>query len=144
MDSALKGLMLAAGVILTCMVIGVGFYVAREAKATAVASGNQLSEYQKDIKESSLTKYDGMEVSGSDVINFAKKNLSSYDRTEVAPVYIQIQTASHDETYESNRHLKDLRDFSNARYVNPVNLFLCTIIRDENDVIIGVKFEPAG
>ncbi len=141
MDSALKGLMLAAGVILTCIVIGVGFFVAREAKTTAVASSNQLSDYQKEISESSLTKYDGMEVSGSDVINFAKKNLTPYDSSETAPVYIKIKTLTYEETYKTNQYMKSLRDFANKRYVNPVNLFLSTIIRDENDVIVGVQFE---
>jgi hypothetical protein len=132
--------MLAAGVILTCMVIGVGFYIAREAQSTAQASSNQLSEYKKDIEESGYIKYDGMSVSGSDVVNFAKKNLSSYDSDNVAPVYVSIKTSLHDETYETNNYLKSLRDFTNQRYVNPVNMFEGTVIRDENEVIVGVIF----
>ncbi len=141
MDSALKGLMLAAGVILTCIVIGVGFFVAREAKSTAIASSNQLSDYQKEISESALTKYDGMEITGSDVINFTKKNLTPYDSSETAPVYIKIKTSTSENVYETNEYIKSLRDFSSKRYVNPVNLFLSTVIRDDNDVIIGVQFE---
>lgn len=141
MDNALKGLMLAAGVILTCMVIGVGFYIAREAHTTALASSNKLSEYKKDIEESSYTKYDGMNVSGSDVVNFAKKNLSSYDASNPAPVYVGIKTSSHEEDYETNQYLKNLRDFSHPRYVNPVSIFVGSVVRDENDVIVGVVFK---
>lgn len=140
MDNALKGLMLAAGVILTCMVIGVGFYIAREAHSTAMASSNQLSEYQTSIEESSYTKYDGMSVSGSDVMNFAKKHLISYDSGNPAPIYVCIKTSNHQETYETNQYLKSLRDFTNKRYVNPVNLFEGAVVRDENDVIVGVIF----
>ena len=140
MDSALKGLLLSAGIILTCIIIGVGFFVAREAKATAVASSNQLSNYQKEISESSLTKYDGMKVNGSDVINFAKKNLVKYDATETAPVYVRIETAKHSESYVNQSYLKNIRDFEDKRYVNPVQLFLGEVIRDENDVIVGIVF----
>lgn len=140
MDSALKGLMLSAGVILTCIVIGVGFFVAREAKATAVASSNQLSSYQKEISESSLTKYDGMEVNGSDVINFTKKNLTKYDVTDIAPVYVRIETSLHSESYVNNNYLKNIRDFEDKRYVNPIQLFLGAVVRDENDVIVGIVF----
>ena len=140
MDSALKGLMLSAGVILTCIVIGVGFFVAREAKATAVASSNQLSSYQKEISESSLTKYDGMEVNGSDVINFTKKNLMKYDSTESAPIYVRIETSSHSESYVNNSYLKQIRDFEDKRYVNPLQLFLGACVWDENDVIVGIVF----
>ncbi len=141
MDNALKGLMLAAGVILTCMVIGVGFYIAREAHSTALASSNKLSEYKKDIQESSYTKYDGMNVSGSDVVNFAKKNLISYDAENLAPVYVSIKTSTHEEIYVSNQYLKNLRDFSHVRYVNPISMFVGSVVRDANDVIVGVVFE---
>ena len=44
MDNALKGLVLAAGVVLTCMILGLGFYIAREAKATASVSANRLTQ----------------------------------------------------------------------------------------------------
>ena len=140
MDSALKGLLLSAGVILTCIVIGVGFFVAREAKATAVASSNQLASYQKEISESSLTKYDGMEVNGSDVINFTKKQLMKYDATESAPIYVRIETSSHSESYVNNSYLKKIRDFEDKRYVNPMQLFLGTCVWDENDVNVGIIF----
>ena len=35
MENSLKGLMLAAGIIITCIIISLGFYIAREARDTA-------------------------------------------------------------------------------------------------------------
>ena len=32
MENSLKGLMLAAGIIITCIIISLGFYIAREAR----------------------------------------------------------------------------------------------------------------
>lgn len=141
MDNALKGLLLSAGVILTCMVIGIGFYIAREATSTAAAAQNQLSEYRKEIAESGLTKYEGMQVNGSDVINLTRKLLSKYSSTEIAPVTVNIKTTDHQETYVNNVYLKNIRDFRDRRYVNPVGLFTGSIERDENDVIVSVVFE---
>lgn len=140
MDSALKGLMLAAGVILTCVVIGVGFYVAREAKSTAMSSTQRLSEFKKEISENSITKYDDTEVSGSDVVNFAKKMLGTYEADEVAPVYVRIETSKHSESYENDTYVKALRDVTNIRYVSPLKLYVSDVIRDDNDVITGVVF----
>ena len=74
MDNALKGLLLSVGVILTCLVVGIGFYIAREAKATAMVSANALSEFRKELSENPITKFDDISVKGSDVINFTKNN----------------------------------------------------------------------
>lgn len=141
MESALKGLMLAAGVVLTCIVIGLGFYLAREAKATAAASQDELSSYQQQIRENSLTKYDGLTVSGSDVVNFTKRQLSKYEVDSDDAISIQIITRSHSEVYNSNQYLRELREFTNDRYVDPATFFLCQVSRDENDTICKIIFE---
>ena len=41
MENSLKGLLLAAGTIITCIIISLGFYIAREAKDTA-ATGAEI------------------------------------------------------------------------------------------------------
>lgn len=140
MESALKGLMLAAGVILTCVVIGIGFFVAREAKATAVTSTQRLSEFKKELSESDFTKFDDVTVAGSDVVNFTKRTLGMYKEDEEAPVYVRIETATHSQNYNNVKYIKTLRDVTNVRYVSPLNTFEGEVIRDENEVIVGIVF----
>lgn len=140
MESALKGLMLSAGVILTCVVIGVGFYMAREAKTTAVYAGNQMSEFQKELVESNYTRYDGITVSGSDVLNFIKKNLGGITAGKTGEVYVELKTEKTENTYVDSTYIKNLRDFADTRYVNPVAVFDASIIRDVNEVIVGIRF----
>ena len=141
MESALKGLVLAAGVILTCIVVGIGFYMAREAKATAFVTAENLSELKQEIKEQDIMKYHEREVSGSDVMNLIKRKLLAYEDTDIAPLYIEVQTKEHQEKYVNNKYLSKLYEADNDHYINPIGCFYGKVCKDENDVIIGVLFE---
>ena len=76
MDNSLKGLILAAGTIITCVVISLGFFIAREAKDTASNGANQINKLNAEFVESDKVIYDGATVSGSEVINVIKKFIS--------------------------------------------------------------------
>ncbi|MBE5962308.1 MAG: hypothetical protein E7256_13165 [Lachnospiraceae bacterium] len=140
MENALKGLLIAAGIILTCTIVGIGFYVAREANATAAVSADKISEVRKNITDSSLMKYDGIKVTGSDVINLAKKLLRKYDSMEAAPVTVSVKTSKVDEVYQNKQYLNELTDFTKNRYINPSGIFLGEVQWDENDVLISIRF----
>ena len=49
MENSLKGLMLAAGIIITCIIISLGFYIAREASDTASSGTGQINELQQNL-----------------------------------------------------------------------------------------------
>jgi len=73
MDNSLKGLILAAGTIITCIVISLGFYISREARDTAASGAGQISKLNAEFNESDKVMYDGLSVSGSEVINVINK-----------------------------------------------------------------------
>ena len=73
MENSLKGLMLAAGIIITCIIISLGFYIAREASDTASSGTGQINELQAEFADTSKTMYENTEVSGSEVINVIRK-----------------------------------------------------------------------
>ena len=68
MENSLKGLMLAAGIIITCIIISLGFYIAREARDTASEGTGQINQLQAEFTDASKTMYDGTEVSGNSVM----------------------------------------------------------------------------
>lgn len=141
MEQALKGFMLAAGIAVTCLVIGVGFLVAREAGSAAAASSTLLSEFKSELSESGLTRYDGLEINGSDVINFIKKQFNnSYSDTQELQ-YIKVVKYGKTNTFYSGSDLKGLRTYGHANYIAPTLRLTGKIVRDLNDVIIGVIFE---
>lgn len=136
----LKGLLLSVGIILTCLVVGIGFYVAREAKATALVSADQLSSFRQDLSEQPITRFDEVAVMGSDVVNFMKQQLGSYKEGEEAPLYITIHTDTLGATYNNKTYLSEVRDFNSSRYINPTESFVGEVVEDDNDVIVGVIF----
>jgi hypothetical protein len=115
------------------MVIDSGF-------KTTMTAKEKLDEFNVSLSESDIIMYDGYEVCGSDVVNFIKKNLGSYTGSETAPIYIQVVEGAVRYVYINNLYFSEIQDFSNAMYIKPVAVYTCTVIRDANEVIIGVRF----
>lgn len=140
MDNALKGFLLAAGVIITCLIIGIGFLVAREASATASSSSALLSDFQNELSESNITRYDGLEVAGSDVVNFIKKQLEGQSK-EVKNFYIKVVQVGKSRSYDQKSDLAGLRKYGHVDYIVPSSRFTGKVERDLNGVIVGITFE---
>lgn len=146
MDNSLKGLILAAGTIITCVVISLGFFIAREAKDTASSGANQINKLNADFVESDKAIYDGATVSGSEVVNVIKKfkneEIGILVKTKRCSTYynnaFDVRTG---EFTGSSNHNYDPTDSSTDFYINPYANFHGTIIRDDNDVITGIIFE---
>ena len=73
MSNGLKGLTLAAGVIITCIVICIAFFVTREAKDIAAQGIGQMGEYTTEMANGGVEFYNGLTMSGNEVIRTAKR-----------------------------------------------------------------------
>ena len=67
MSNGLKGLTLAAGVVVTCLVISIGFFISREAGDVAAQGMEQMGYYMEEMSQSGIKFYDGLTISGSEV-----------------------------------------------------------------------------
>lgn len=146
MDNSLKGLILAAGTIITCIVISLGFYISREARDTAASGAGQISKLNAEFNESDKVMYDGLSVSGSEVINVINK----FKNGDIA---IQVNTKKCSTYYDnvlddkqteiigtSSASVKSAQNSQSNVYINPNGQFLGSIIRDVNYTIIGIIF----
>ncbi len=146
MENSLKGLMLAAGTIITCVVITLGFYISKEARTTAANGANEINKLNAEFAESDKMIYDGAVVSGSEVVNFIKK---MQDET----VGVCVKTNSYQMFFGysfdidkgelgtvSNNTYEDAIRQTGTTYVNPYGSFRGSIVRDANKVIIGIVF----
>ena len=140
MENSLKGLMLAAGIIITCIIISLGFYIAREARDTASEGTGQIYQLQAEFTD------DGTEVSGSEVLNFIRK---FSDET----MGILVQTNKNKTYYNYNfdvdkgelgkaldNSYKNAQDVASDKYINPTARFQGSIVKDVNGTIIGIVF----
>ena len=97
MSNGLKGLTLAAGVIITCIVISIAFFVTREAKDIAAQGINQMGEYTTEMGNGGIEFYNGLTLSGNEVIRTAKRlkgKTNIYVIKNSAPGGIKVETTS--------------------------------------------------
>lgn len=146
MDNSLKGLLLAAGIIITCIVVSLGFYVARTSKDTATTGVNQITKLNAEFQESDKVMYDGLEVSGSEILNVINK----YKNEEISIIVTTKKTTTSyvyslaEENVlgtKVNNDVKNAQDIKSPTYINPNGQFTGSVLRDTNNTITGLKFE---
>lgn len=140
MENILKGILIGAGIVLTCIVVSIGFRVSRASITVSSNHSNKLDRLSSDINESDLTMYDGLEVNGSDVVNLIKKLLGDYTSGEKAPVSVQVITSKSDSTYINGVAMENISNFTDNKYISPIAIFDCKVVRNKNKVIVTLKF----
>lgn len=146
MENSLKGLMLAAGIIITCIIISLGFYIASEASDTASSGTGQINELQAEFADTSKTMYENTEVSGSEVINvirkFSDEMIGVKVQTKKNTSYYIYQFNDSDGTLKNASSLdyKSAQNAVSANYINPTGRFLGAVVRDANGTITGLSF----
>lgn len=150
MDNGLKGLLLAAGTIITCIIVSLGFYIAREARDTAATGAGSISKLNSEFNDNDKTMYDGLSVSGSEVLNVIAK-FSSEDvciRVETiasgnsGKYAYYLYTLSSDYTLgsASSAKISDAKDKKNINYINPNATFYGSVQRNSNHVVTCITF----
>lgn len=147
MENSLKGLILAAGTIITCVVISLGFFISREAKDTASNGANQINKLNSEFVESDKVIYDSATVSGSEVLNVIKKfrneRIGILVKTNKSSTYygyvFDEETGEMTEKTDNEYYLAT--DSDGECYINPYVNFTGKLIRDKNEVITGIIFE---
>ena len=146
MENSLKGLMMAAGIIITCIIISLGFYIAREASDTASSGTGQINELQAEFADTSKMMYENTEVSGSEVINvirkFGDEMLGVKVQTKKNTSYYIYQFNDADGRLKGSSALdyKSAQVATNSNYINPTGRFLGAVVRDANGTITGLSF----
>ncbi|MGN0351686.1 MAG: hypothetical protein ACI4ES_08535 [Roseburia sp.] len=146
MENSLKGLTLAAGIIITCIIISLGFYVAREARDTAANGTGQINKLQAEFSDTSKTMYDGTEVSGSEVLNVIRKysedtfGILVHTNKQSTYYHYQFDTSTGELGKSVNNSYKNAQDVTNSSYINPTGRFEGSVVKDVNGTIVGLVF----
>lgn len=146
MENSLKGLILAAGTVITCLVISLGFYLSKEAQSTASTGTSQIGKINSEFAENDKIMYDNVRVSGSEVINAIRK-------FEDESIGISVETNSGQTFYGygfdfntgeitvmSDNHYDESVNKDADTYINPYAEFEGEVIRNANEVITGIAF----
>lgn len=136
MNNGLKALLIAASTIITCIIISLGFMMAREAGAIGNSVVGEFYRYRSVVEERDLMKYDGAVVYGSDVVNLMKKELS-----ETADGFVvTVKEKRTGYSYTDRSGAEKAEDIEHAEYIVPTSEYTGKVVRNENGVIMEILF----
>lgn len=152
MENSLKAIIIGAGVVITMIVVSIGFLLMRSGQNTAQKTISKLDQISSEMSESEYTMYDGMEVRGSEVVNVLRKYKDEYIgicvKTKKNPSgtwYVYDVTLNGNEAEigsPSTDSISDTMDeTNNNHYINPNGVFIGSIARDKNGRIAALMFE---
>lgn len=143
MDNSLKGLILAAGVVITCIVVGLGFYISREAKNTSSGGISQITRMNSEYQDINKTMYDGIKVSGREVVEAIEKYETEIRKgVFTITVYTGLRnSATSGIKFQSTQYdVSCIKDKKNEYYINPDGNFLGETFLDPNGVVTMMTF----
>ncbi len=136
MSNGLKALLLAASTIITCIIVGLGFMMAREAKQIGNHVIEELHSYRIAVEEQDYIRYDGVIVYGTDVVNLMKKEFSG----NTNGIQIIVEDGAGRKVYEKEEDLDAVREIGTIGYIAPTAEYTGEVVRNKNEVIIGLIF----
>lgn len=137
-EIAVQALLLSVGVVLSVVLISVMVVQYEQARSMSDAVGENMLEATERIRDSNLTQYDGLRVSGAEVRNFFKLNLTKSGPKGFTDLVIDNGNGSI--TYWSSSGYLEITDNTGTRYVSPTDVYLCSVDRNTNEVITTIKF----
>lgn len=148
MSAINKFLIIAGALVLTFMLLSFAFWSGRESRDTATGVAGKISKLNSELTESDKTMYDGMDISGSEVLNvinkFKNEQLGIIVTTKKSTTYYGYILTNTDLVYElgskSSASLKEAKRIDSNTYVNSNAQFASTVLRDRNNVIVGLQF----
>ncbi len=140
MDNALKALIMAAEIIITCIIVAFGFYAADAAK-TQAAAGNRAAEgFTERLTENSYIVYDGATLSGSELVNLLRYELNKMKGGTGSLAYFEVTVASRFKLTKPE-DLSRVTAKTGADYISPYSAFKGEAVWQQGN-LVGLRFWP--
>ena len=139
-SESVKFLLMAATLFITCSLIALGFYVHDNSQRLGSTVTRQIIDLNNELTQSDISKYDGLEVTGSDVINFIKKYLGDYTIEESGPFSVVVDVGSQTKVHSNKEYIHMITNFSSEYYIKPTSKYMGSVKKNENLVIVSVQF----
>lgn len=132
-----KLLILAAGLVLTCVVLIAGVTLTRVGNSTVKSMSNAITTRNASIDEAQYTQYTNGFSTGSDVVSAIRKYKDSLSVKVL--IYKTASTTAEIDNDDFGTTFQNLP--TNANYINPAAQFSCELIRSASDVVVGLAFK---
>lgn len=151
MNNASSALKVAAGIFLTIALITIVVILFISAQEATKTAQNNFSDIQTELSQAAFTVYDGTTISGSQVTNALRK----YKDKDQFGVFIATGKNKAGQWYGNvlekdgsilnpdsrQGNIELVMDEKSSEYVNPSGKFKATIVKDDSNVIRGIKFD---
>ncbi len=138
-EIAPQALFLAAGVILSIALISIMTLQFEQSRQMTGEVNRKMLDMTESIKNSEITQYDGLHISGAEVRNFYKLYLTSSGARGFDQMIIDNGAGTR--VYLSSGDFAKLTDSKGEGYVAPADIYLCTVEQNANGIITNVRFE---
>ena len=133
MSAAKKFLYGAFIIAVTVALIYMGMNVFKKASGTVEVVTAEQEATGQTVAEYAVMRYDGYEISGATAISYIKTVIQKYD------VPVEVTTSGGAFTCIDQSLFAEFRDISSSYYINPMQHYDVTVVRDGNDVIEKVE-----
>jgi hypothetical protein len=147
MENSLKAILIGAGVVITLIVVSIGFLLMRSGQSTAQTAIGKLDQINVEMADSQYTMYDDMDVRGSEVVNVLKKFKDEYIGVQVITKkntggewYINVANTITGTLTATSNDISDAMDEKSNEYINPNGKFKGKIVRDANGSVMAIIF----
>lgn len=152
MDNSVKAILIGASVAITLIIVTLGFFILRQGQSSINLTAKQISNMNSSIAESEYTMYDGVTITGSEVVDVIRKfkdeNVGVHVTTnKTSPNgnwYINTVTVNASKVgtlgSASPNTVSNTITETHTQYVNPNGKFEGEVIRDVNGVIVALRF----
>ena len=143
MSNSLKLLLMSTATIITCVIICIANDFLKRSKSLGQVASNQLLEYQTKIEEDTYLSYDGLVVTGADVVSFMKKELGAVNKGEASKITIIVTNSKNPTSsysYSNKEYIKEVQDCSSLRYIKPIHFYRGSVKRNTNGCITSIEF----
>lgn len=146
MENATKAILLGAGIVITLVLVSLGFLLLNGATGTVDTQLTDMESQKQQALEQKYTKYDGKTVNGSEVLNALKEFkddeicLRVITNKATTDYYYKLKSDNALESGGSD-DLGPAKEKTENQYINPSAKFEAEVVRDSNDTITGIVFD---
>ncbi|HOQ01992.1 MAG TPA: hypothetical protein PK604_14505 [Acetivibrio clariflavus] len=148
MENATKAIIIAASIAITLAIVTIGFFVLGTGKDIANDGMSDLTNMANSVADDQYTRYDNMDVSGSQVINLIRSVENSGDYIGVnvvtgkgSDVWYVYEAKDIDNLSSASGNLDDALDVEDVAYINKTAMFRGKVERDSNGRIARITFK---
>lgn len=136
-EIAAQSLILAAGVILSVILISIMVVQFEQSADLAGVVSDRVLETTQKIKNADLLQYDGAQVTGADVRNLLKQQFARA-RPEVDE--IEVCNGTKTVRYTEGKSLDRIKDSAAEEYIDPAEVYVGRVTVNANGIITGMSF----